>query len=230
MVPEGTLSTMSLLAWTLPKCLWMCLSSTFMGRFPTPTPAPSLNFGGGSRSRGGGNQTNLWLNALAFHALEQLRQVPDLLIGGNFAIFQIGAAILQIDRAFPQVESTGEFSNELIQSRAGIGREGFALHEADRAGVFVVDVLPIRAVPLKFRFEGAVGRRGNDLRVRGTPVEVRHTEADIGRGLASADVIIGDGPNLLALSRELGGFLAGFGRVNARDDDIVTAVVEIICN
>ena len=83
-------------------------------------------------------------NALAFHAFEQLRQVPDLLIGGDFAVLQVGGAILQVERAGPQVQTTGQFGDEGIQVGGSFSGKGSALDEADGAGVGVVDVCPIR--------------------------------------------------------------------------------------
>ena len=95
-------------------------------------------------------------NALAFHAFEQLRQVPDLLIGGNFAIGQVDGAILQVDRTGPQVQTASQLGNEFIQLGGRFGAQAIALYEADRAGVRIVDVSPVRAVPLEILCPGAI--------------------------------------------------------------------------
>ena len=52
--------------------------------------------------------------ALAFHTFEQLRQVPDLLVGGNSTIRQVYGAILQVDGASPQVQAAGTGSMNAV--------------------------------------------------------------------------------------------------------------------
>ncbi len=147
-------------------------------------------------------------NALTFHTFEQLGQVPYLNIGGNNAISQVLSEVLQVDGASPQVQTASQFSDEGIQAGGSFSRQGSALLETNRAGVFIVDVGPVRSQPLKIRFEGSSFDRFSLFQVNGTPVEIRNTEADILTLFAGGYIVIRHSPGIFT-----GGF--GFASLNA---------------
>src|SRR5258706_15541912 len=117
------------------------------------------------------------LAAVACHAFQQFAHIPDLLVGRDFAVFQERRAALVIQWAFEQVQARTESLDELVD--AGLVRctQGVTLNEADGGGVWIVDVLPVRAVPVPALFPGASLERADRLHVGRTPVEVRHTQA-----------------------------------------------------
>src|SRR5208283_4344200 len=94
-------------------------------------------------------------DALAYHAGKKLRQVPDLLIGSRLAALQVHGAVLQAQRALPEIQALGELGGELVHSSRGRLGQCSALVESDCRRVRIVDVRPIRAVPFKMGLVGA---------------------------------------------------------------------------
>ena len=66
-------------------------------------------------------RAKLFSGAEAFHAFEQLRQVPNLLVASYFAVGEVGGAILQVERAGEQIEAASEFGDERIHGSGIIG-------------------------------------------------------------------------------------------------------------
>jgi hypothetical protein len=98
----------------------------------------------------------LFGSAQAFHAFEQLRQVPNLLVRSNFTVGEIGGAVLQVDRTRPQIESTCEFGDEFIQNSGVISGECGTLLETNSRGIDVVDVSPVWSNPEESGLPGTV--------------------------------------------------------------------------
>src|SRR5512140_3532757 len=142
-------------------------------------------------------------NALAFHALKQLRQVPDLGIGSRCTISQVGRPVLQVDRAGPQVKAASHLRDERIQLGGGVGAQALALLKANGARVRIVDVFPIRSIPLEVFLPAAVHGLLDGLDIRRTPVEVRHAQADLRSNAAVGLVVVCHSPGLLSGSLHL---------------------------
>ncbi len=105
-----------------------------------------------------------------------------------------------------------------------------AFGEADCTGIGVVDIGPIRAIPLEVLRKGAIHgglSRGGKCR---TPVEVRHAQADVRSYVAVALVVIGKRPDCLAGGLGLLGFHQCLGGVDAGDDHVIAGVEEIVGN
>src|SRR5689334_20055278 len=89
------------------------------------------------------DRVELFGDAFAFHTFQQLRQVPDLLVAGDFAILQVDRAVLQVERTLPQVQPAGQLANELVHVTRGIAGERFTFDKANGAGIGGVDILPV---------------------------------------------------------------------------------------
>src|SRR5215472_4919531 len=96
-----------------------------------------------TRVRGAG------LLAGAGHALDELRHVPDLEIGRRLARLEIGRAVLEAERSFPQHDrARAHVPCEHIQPRTRRGAQRGTLLESDGGRIRVVDVPPVGTVPV----------------------------------------------------------------------------------
>ena len=74
----------------------------------------------------------------------------------------------------------------------------------------------------------AVYGRLDGGRIGGTPVEVRHAEADFGSYVAVGLVVVRDRPDLLAGGLHLLGLHQGFRGVDAGHDYVIAAIEEVV--
>src|SRR3972149_10215338 len=218
-VPEGMTRRISSLASTSPKCLWIPSSSIFMGirkRGEAHAPPP-VN-----------RTTGLLGDALALHALKQLGQVPDLKIRPHLAIRKIGRAVLEIQRAGPEVQAAGQAEDEVLQRDEVLLSQGGARRETDGRGIRVVDIGPIRAVPEEARREAPLGGATDRLEISRPPVEVGDAEADRLGFVTGADVVVGGRPPGFVRRAAPGGVDQRLRGGDAGDYDVVAAVEELI--
>src|SRR5689334_10936600 len=122
-MPSPAARVIPSLARTAPKDLWMSFSSTRMARAGLLT-----------RAR---------------HALQQLRHVPYLEIGGDLAGTQVRRPVGKTQGSFPQDDRAAAHSlHQGVEPRTGRRAQRGSLFEADRRRIRIVDVLPVRAVPI----------------------------------------------------------------------------------
>src|SRR5262245_15961009 len=129
-------------ARTGPNSLWMSRSSSAPPGEDSGAPSPGApsSFVLLIVAPAVGSPTIRSRRARAVHALQQLRRVPDLLVGRRLAVAEERGAVLPVERTLVQVDGpVAEARDELVDVGLGLVREPRPLHEPHRARVQVVD-------------------------------------------------------------------------------------------